>query len=146
MSEVSAPRWPEASGARSALRGGGGCLLGCASLQVSSAHGCPMVSGAGTCIPPCAVPSSLLQPVPCDGSLCSPCAAPCSGMGERGSTGRGCECLTPGCLNRYVSAEFLVSPFCVFTAKALFTSQLSTSGIQFEFIKKISKSAVCMKH
>lgn len=36
----------------------------------------------------------------------------------------------------YISAEFFVSPFCVFTAKAVFTSQLSTSGIRFQFIKK----------
>jgi len=38
--------------------------------------------------------------------------------------------------NRYISAEFFVSPFCVFTAQAVFTSQLSTSGIRFQFIKK----------
>lgn len=38
--------------------------------------------------------------------------------------------------NHYISAEFFVSPSCVFTAKAGFTSQLSTSGIRFQFIKK----------
>lgn len=50
--------------------------------------------------------------------------------------------------NHHISAEFFVSPFCVFTAQAVFTSQLSTSGIRFQFIKKKknSKSTVWMKH
>lgn len=41
--------------------------------------------------------------------------------------------------NHYISAEFFVSPSRVFTAKAVFTSQLSTSGIRFQFIKKKKK-------
>lgn len=74
----------------------------------------------------------------------NPCAT--TWLGKKVQNPSPSPLLVRGCMGfafipkiHYISAEFFVSPFCVFTAKAVFTSQLSTSGIRFQFIKKKKK-------